>query len=532
MAGSGDDQRATIALLLDPATHGGASQGVTATRRIDTHGAVVVLAGERVFKLKRAVKFPFLDYSTVERRRAACAAELQINRRTAPDLYLAVRPIVADGDGRLTLGAPGTEPRLDAVDWVLEMRRFADDALFDQRARDGLLDTDTVLKLADAIAEFHAAAELRPEHGGLLAMRRIVDGVVDGLVASGLVDGDRLDRFAGAIRKALDGNAALLDRRRDQGFVRHGHGDLHLGNVCLWQGEPTLFDAIEFDDRIACGDVLYDLAFLLMDLQHRGLPGLANAAFNRYLMRAMADAGAAGGDALLPVDGLAALPLFLATRAAIRAQVGLAAARRQADAARAQAKIAEAGAYLDLALACLDPPRPRLLAVGGLSGTGKSTLALGLAPMIGPVPGALVLRSDALRKTLAGGGLFDRLPPAAYDRAMTARVFDGLAEGARRALAAGHAAIADAVYLAPAQRLKIEAVAKAAGAPFAGLWLEAPAGQLEARVSARRGDVSDAGADIVRMQLAQDPGPMAWHRIDAGGTPAEVLARSRAALGL
>ncbi len=492
---------------------------------------MVVLAGDRVYKLKRAVRFPFLDYSTLERRRLSCVAELTINRRTAPELYLAVRPILASTGGGAALGPPGDAPRPDAVDWVLEMRRFGDDTLLDQRARDGLLDIDTVLKLADAVARFHAAAALRPEHGGHAAMRRIVDGVADGLLGSGKLDPAKAARLAAAIRAAVDRQAALLDRRRDQGFVRHGHGDLHLGNVCLWQGEPTLFDAIEFDDRIACGDVLYDLAFLLMDLLHRGLPAHANQAFNRYLMRAMADA-APTGDALLPIDGLALLPLFLATRAGIRAQVGLAAAERQPDPAQAQAKIAEAGAYLDLALACLDPPKPRLLAVGGLSGTGKSTLALGLAPRIGPAPGALVLRSDALRKSLAGAGLFDRLPQAAYDRAMTTRVFESLAHGAARALAAGHAAIADAVYLAPAQRLRIEDVARRAGLSFAGLWLEAPASKLEARVTARQGDVSDAGADIVRLQQGQDPGPMAWHRIDAGGTPDEVLARARRVLGL
>ena len=510
---------------------------MAATGRIDTHGAVVVLAGDRVFKLKRAVKFPFLDYSTAERRRAACAAELAINRRTAPGLYLAVRPILAAADGRLALGAAGSQPRPDAVDWVIEMRRFDDDALLDQRARDGRLDADTVLRLADAIARFHAGAEQRPEHGGHAAMRRIVDGVAGGLTAFDAIDRDRLTPFVDALRAAVDRQAALLDRRRDQGFVRHGHGDLHLGNVCLWRGEPTLFDAIEFDDRIACGDVLYDLAFLLMDLLHHGLPERANAAFNRYLMRAMADAAdasaggaSAGGDALLPVDGLALLPLFLATRAGIRAQVGLAAAERQPDPAQAAAKIAEAGAYLDLALACLEPPGPRLIAVGGLSGTGKSTLALGLAPGIGAAPGALVLRSDALRKTLAGAALFERLPQAAYDRAMTARVFAALAEAAARALAAGHAAVADAVYLAPPQRRAIESVAARAGVPFAGLWLEAPPRQLEARVAARRGDVSDAGVDIVRMQQDHDPGPMDWCRIDAGGSPVEVLARARAAL--
>lgn len=516
-----EDQSAQMALLADPATHGGLRP-----ERIDTHGAVVFLAGERAFKLKRAVRFSFLDYSTAERRRAACAAELAINRRTAPDLYLGVRPVLADAGGRLRLGPLGAgEARPDAVDWVLEMRRFDDDALLDRRASAGRLDLASVLALADAVARFHRDAARRPEHGGHRAMARIVDGVLAGLAEDGGgLDAGKRARLGQALAARLAHDRALLDARRDQGYVRHGHGDLHLGNVCLWQGRPTLFDAIEFDEAIACGDVLYDLAFLLMDLDHRGLAALANAAFNRYMARALAEAGTAC------LAGLGLMPLFLSCRAAIRCRVGLAAARTQPDAQQAAARRAEAAGYLDQALACLDPPPPRLIAVGGLSGTGKSTLAYALAPAIGARPGALVLRSDVLRKALAGCDLFERLPQSAYAPAFTERVFAELARGAGIALAAGHAVVADAVYLAPTQRAAIEAVARAAATPFAGLWLEAPPALLERRVGARRDDVSDAGAEIVRAQARVDPGAIAWTRIDASRPQAEVVAAARAAL--
>jgi aminoglycoside phosphotransferase family enzyme/predicted kinase len=518
-----EDQSAQLALLADPALHGGQKP-----RRIDTHGAVVFLAGDRAFKLKRAVRFSFLDYSTAERRRAATAAELAINRRTAPDLYLGVRPIFSCPGGGLRLGALGEGAVQEgAVDWVLEMRRFDDDALLDRRARDGRLDEATALALADAIAAFHDAAARRPEHGGHDAMARIVQGVLAGLAADGASrDPARLARLGDGLRARLARDRVLLDVRRDQGYVRHGHGDLHLGNVCLWRGRPTLFDAIEFDEAIACGDVLYDFAFVLMDLMHRGLDTLANAAFNRYFARAL------GVDGIANLAGLGLLPLFLSCRAAIRCRVGLAAASAQPDEAQAGAKRAEAATYLDLALDCLHPPPPRLIAIGGLSGTGKSTLAHALAPRIGARPGALVLRSDVLRKALSGCDLFQRLPQSAYDPAFTERVFDELARGAGTALAAGHAVIADAVYLSPGQRAAIAAAARQAGVPFAGLWLDAPAPLLERRVMERRNDVSDAGVAIVRAQAGVDPGPLDWIRIDAGGSPAQVAAQARAALAL
>lgn len=531
-----EDQSAVVALLTDPATHGAASAAALDLARHDTHGAVVVLAGDRAYKLKRAVRFPFLDYSTVALRRQACFRELELNRRTAPDLYLAVRPVLRGSDGMLRLGAPAEDDAgavaVEVIDWVIEMRRFGEDALLDTQAKLGKLEPATMIELADAIAAFHRTAERRPEFGGHAEFGRIVEGVIAGLEASrDLMEASRLDRLTAGLRAQLARQAALLDRRRDAGYVRLGHGDLHLRNVCLWQGKPTLFDAIEFDDRIAACDVLYDLGFLLMDLEHRGLRLLANAVFNRYMTRAIAemDLDGAGIDA---VEGVALLPLFMAVRAAIRAEVGLFGARQQPDRAHTEQAFAEARAYVDLALGFLSPAPARLVAIGGLSGTGKSTLAFALAPDIDPAPGALVLRSDALRKALCGLDLFQRLPQRGYAADVTRRVFASLTAAAGAVVGGGHAVIADAVYLKESQRREIAAAARAAGVPFTGIWLEASRARLEGRVATRTRDVSDATVSIVHMQMQQDPGHLDWLRVDADGGPEEVARTAREALGL
>jgi predicted kinase len=309
-----------------------------------------------------------------------------------------------------------------------------------------------------------------------------------------------------------------MERRRTGGMTRRCHGDLHLGNICLVDGEPTLFDAVEFNDRIACCDLLYDLAFLVMDLWDRGHRRHANRALNRYLWRT--------GD----WDGIALLPLFLSCRAAVRAKTSAWAAAVQEGDGEAGRRRTEAGAYLDLALAALDRPAPGLLALGGLSGTGKTTLALALAPGRGPVPGALLLRSDVLRKQLAGVAFEQQLYRGAYTEASSAEVYDRLGGLAARALDAGLCAIADAVFLKPAEREAIEAVARTAGRSFAGLWLEAPRDTLEDRVETRSGDASDADAAVVELQAALDPGDVAWTRIDTSREAAEVAFRAGQAL--
>ncbi|MCW3837425.1 AAA family ATPase [Sphingomonas canadensis] len=475
-------------------------------RRIDTHAAHVLLAGERAWKLKRPIDLGYLDFSTPERRRAALAAELSLNRRTAPGLYLGLHPVTRGADGALMIGGAG-EP----VDWLLEMLRFPDDALLDQRARRGLIDAALMGRLAERLHAFHADAEVALTPGGAERIGAVIAGNAASFAAcAGAFDpgavADLLDRQ----RAQLARHAALLDARAAAGRVRHCHGDLHLANIALIDGEPVPFDCLEFDEALATTDILYDLAFALMDLWHRGLHAEANALFNRYL-----DLSA------LDEDGVAAMPLFLSIRAAVRAHV---AAARAAGGGGAAA-LAEARDYLRLARELLDPVPPLLVAIGGRSGTGKSTLARAIGGSIGIAPGARVLRSDVLRKRLAGLAPEIRMAGEAYSPEAGARVYAALEVAAGAALAAGSSAIADAAFLKPGERDAVRAAAEAAGACFAGLWLEAGIGTRLARVAARSGDASDADGRVVRMQARQATGPVrGWIRLAAGGPVAQIAA--------
>ena len=419
--------------------------------------SLVFLGPRRVYKLKRAVTFPYHEFSTPEKRRLACEAEIRINRRTAPSIYLGVVAITRQANGTLALDGDG-----EAVDWVVEMERFDEHTLFDRLARKG-----------------------------------------------------------GRDRAMMEDLAPVLDRRRDSGRVRHCHGDLHLRNICIVEGRPTLFDAIEFNDAFATIDVLYDLAFLLMDLDHRGLRRLANIVFNRYLDVTGNGTGEAGG--------LRVMALFLSMRAAIRSHVDAAQAQTLSDREKARARAEESNDYLNMALNYLAPEAPRLIAVGGLSGSGKSRMARELAPFLGVAPGARVVRSDSTRKRLAGVPLTQRLGNQGYLAEMTERTFEALYEEALAALRAGQSVLADADFAKPESRRAIERVADKAGVPFTGLWLEAPAEIMARRVTERQRNVSDADAKILGQQLTYDLGEIEWFRIDSSGPRQETL---KAGLGL
>ncbi|MEJ2410764.1 MAG: AAA family ATPase [Novosphingobium sp.] len=502
-----DDQTEIIALLSRAGTYGLSGP----VERIETHAAIVFLAGKHAFKLKRAVRYPYLDFSTADRRKAVCDAELVLNRRTAPDLYLAVQPVGRRADGSLALGEG--EP----VDWVVVMRRFAPDCLLDAMARRGPFPPALIRDLADEIAAFHNTAESVPGPGAE-RVRSVIEGNRASMAAlpEGLLPAAACDRLRTRSLALLEARTPLLDERGESGHVRHCHGDLHLANICLWQGRPTLFDCLEFDPELATTDVLYDLAFLLMDLWQRGLHADASLLFNRYC------------DMREESDGLAVMPLFLSMRAAVRAHVNASAAGRQADAAEREDKARTARGYLDAALAFLDRRPPRLIAVGGLSGTGKSTLAGRLAPLTGEAPGARWLRSDVLRKRLAGCRPEEPLPAEAYTRERSLEVYAALMEEARRTLASGMTVIVDAVFADPAERAALADAAAQYGVPFTGLWLEAPADTLRTRVCARQNDASDADAAVVDRQLAYALGDLGgWQTVDAGGTPEEVLSAAQ-----
>ena len=505
-------QAFVVALLGDPATYGLSAGGV---KRIDTHGAHVFLAGERVYKIKRAVKYPYLDYSSLELREAACRTELEVNRRFAPELYLGVVPIMRRG-GRLALGGAG-EP----VEWAVEMRRFRE-TLEQAAKRDGIGDA-LARALGEAVAAAHRTIPVVAAEPWIGALGKYVDDAAAAFRGAPEViaakDGAALIE---ALRASLDRIRPLLAARGEAGFVRRGHGDLHLRNVAVIDGQPVLFDAIEFDPLIASGDVLYDLAFLLMDLVDRKLDRAANIVFNRYLLAAGADEH---------VDALAALPFFLALRATIRARVAL--DKRELVEGKERAKAEdEAHEYRALAARLIAPPKPRLVAVGGLSGTGKSALAAALAAFLLPAPGAVHLRSDIERKRLFNVNETERLPEAAYSQAATARVYARLQDLVRRTLRAGHSAIVDAVHARAEERDAIESVAKQAGASFDGIWLEAALDTRVARVGARMADASDADAKVVHEQEKFDAGAISWRKVEAGSDLTEVTSAARAALKL
>jgi aminoglycoside phosphotransferase family enzyme/predicted kinase len=504
-----DDQEPVLRLLADPATFGGCE-----VRRIDTHAASVFLAGDRALKVKRAVRFPFLDYSTLEKRKAACAAEIEVNRPFAPQLYRRIVPITREADGKLALDGKGTP-----IEWALEMRRFDETRTLDRLADEGKIDAALADRLARAVAAAHARAPVVDARPWLAALAKYIDrndaafGADPDLFPP--AGAERLGRLS---RAALAKVSPLLRARGERGLVRRGHGDLHLGNVALIDGEPVAFDAIEFDAVIASGDVLYDLAFLIMDLIERRLSAAANVVLNRYLAETRRPDD---------LDALAALPLFLSLRAAIRAMVTAERAERAVKRERAPIRGA-ARTYFDLAGRLIEPPPPRLVAVGGLSGTGKSVLARALAPELPPAPGAVVLRSDVERKARFGFGENEHLPKEAYGLEVSAAVYADLAGKARRVMAAGHSAIVDAVYARPHERAAIAA----AGAPFCGLFLTADLQTRRARVTARTADASDADAAVARVQEDYDLGEFdpAWTCIDASGTPEDTLARVKAAL--
>ncbi|OFW36471.1 MAG: hypothetical protein A3J29_14160 [Acidobacteria bacterium RIFCSPLOWO2_12_FULL_67_14b] len=498
-----EDQSRVVAFLASPSTHDGA-----AVERIDAHTSIVFLAGGRALKLKRAVRYDYLDFSSAERRRAMCEAEVRINRRTAPGIYRGVVAVTQEADGSLALGGSGAP-----VDWLVDMVRFDQSRLFDRLAEAGLLDLHLMRPLAAAVARFHARAAYRIEQGGEAGMARVVDGNAAGFAeqGAGIFDPARCARLTHSARYVLDLDGVLLDSRRDEGLVRECHGDLHLRNIVLLQGHPTLFDAVEFNDDIACIDVLYDLAFLLMDLWRRRLPNHANALWNGYLAET------------LDYEGLPLMPLFLSCRAAVRAKTSATSANLQSVAVRCSELQALARDYLAMAEDLLQPPPACLIAVGGLSGSGKSTLAQALAPSLGPVPGAVVIRSDEIRKKLCGVKPHDRLGPEGYTVEMSHRVYAAIMERADRVVRSGYAAIADAVFAHAADRDAIHHVAAAAGVPFIGLWLDAPKDVLIARVEGRGPDASDAGAGVIRRQLALGTGDIPWHRLDASGNRHQVL---------
>jgi hypothetical protein len=461
-------------------------------RTIETACARIFLAGDVAWKVKRTADLGYVDFRTVERRKWALDRELAFNRTAAPDIYRRVRALTrAAGDGFAWDGEG------EAVDYALEMRRFDDRAVLSNDP--SVIDGDLAERLGRTIARLHAEAPLRPEGGDSALAFTVSSNARLFAELKDRLDPARIDEMVVRTQAEFERQRPLLQARRDAGFSRRCHGDLHLANILIEDGEPVLFDCIEFADILSDLDVQYDLAFLLMDLDFRGRRDAGVRVLSAYLDQA--------ARSFPPSiwEGVAALPLMLSVRAGVRTHV-----------TAHGGEVETARAYLEAAITHLSPAPPVLAAVGGFSGTGKTTFARAIAPGLGRSPGAVVLRTDEARKRLAGAGPVDRLPSEIYTPDFYARVYDTLFETARATLNAGQAVVLDATFTEPALRARAEALAAECGVPFHGAWLEAPLEVLEARVGGRVGDASDATVEVLRDQARRHAGQTVdWRHVDA-----------------
>lgn len=447
-------------------------------RLIETHISWVILAGNFAYKIKKPVDFGFLDFSTLDKRRFYCQEELRLNRRLAPDLYLDVIDI---GDA---------EPPLE---YAIKLKRFDDDALAGALAEHGQLSPEHIDGLADTLAAFHQAADRAGEFDTHGLPEAIESAIAHNFppIADMLTDPEDLARLRAiqtwAERQFECLRPTLLTRKRE-GHIRECHGDLHLGNLVAIDGRLVPFDCIEFSEDLRWIDTLSELAFIVMDLEVRILPALAWRLLNRYLSLT--------GD----YAGLAVFDYYRVYRATVRAKIACL-TLQQAEPAQASLLTRQCLDYLDYATRIIHKPQPILLITHGLSGCGKSYLAMQLAEALP----AIRVASDIERKRLAGFGPTDKTNTGVYSTDMTVTTYEHLRACAAYLLRAGQSAIVDATFLKVEQRARFRELAADEGVTFAILDLDAPQSLLKARIETRMktgADPSEATLDVLAAQCA------------------------------
>jgi len=452
---------------------------------IETSCATVVLKGAKAYKIKKSVDYGFLDFTTSEKRRAALLRELRFNQRMAADIYLGVEEI--DGES------------------ILVMRRFDTAGVLGEQSAaqaDWSPDMAVMHDLGQLVARFHAGSEVCHDIQHVNNIKYVIDSNKKNIgVFREQLGAEAVDAYDAAMRVAYAAVESDVLKRFDDGYVRHCHGDLHLGNILIENGKPVLFDCIEFNDRLSQIDVLYDLAFLLMDLWVRGHEPAANRVLNLWLEQASRledDAGTVHA-------GLKLLPLYMSMRAAVRCHVNA------NYGGEGHYGLDQARMYLKAAQGFLEMQPAQLMAIGGLSGSGKSTRARQEAPAFGRAPGAIILRSDEIRKRLWACPEYESLPKEAYSSDENARVYDHMFALANKVLATGQPVILDATFRESPWRDRCEKLAREQGLAFSGLWLDLPAAVRSERVAARLNDASDATSYIALNQRDVDPSSISWH---------------------
>lgn len=462
---------------------------VGAIEVIETHISWVILTGPYVYKIKKALDLGFLDFITLAQRERFCHEELRLNRRLEPDFYLDVVAITG------TAGAPVIAGSGEAIEWAVRMREFERGAELSRLLGSGTVTPAVIDEIADRVAAFHAACDRDTSparYGTAQAVHLLVRENLDALDPL-IVDSDaahRLRKLAAWSEAEHRRLAPAFESRRAQGFVRECHGDLHLGNIALHAGRVVLFDCIEFDPRLRWIDVMSDLTFLVMDLDHRERPDLARRCLNRWLERS--------GD----YAGLVVLRYYLVYRALVRAKV--AAIRASQGDGSAAAAALESQALLELAERFARPGLPRLIVTHGVSGSGKTSVTCALTE----VADLIRIRSDVERKRLFGLSSEDRggsnVGEGLYARDATRQTYARLLALAQQVLRAGHAVVVDATFLDRSDREAFRALAASLDVPFRILACRAAPSTLRNRVGARQTegkDASDADLSVLERQL-------------------------------
>jgi hypothetical protein len=460
---------------------------------VQTHISHVFLAGSYVYKLKKAVRFPFLDFSTLERRRYFCAEELRLNRRLSPAVYLDVVAVVRTADGGFALGGDG-----ELAEPVLRMRRLPADRMLPALLARDAVDAGMIARLARLLADFHQRAPTGPEitgHAAPQALRSRWDDTMRTLLpfVGTVLRAEEHALLADFGPRFVQRHEPLLRARQDGGHIRDGHGDLHAEHVCFVDDSIVaaadgsalapgiyIFDCIEFSVAFRCNDVASEIAFLTMDLEHRGRRDLADAFAAAYMVAA-ADPTIAS-----------LLPFYAAARAGVRATVAcLTSAEDEIAPPERIAAVAAARAYLALAVRCAwRAGGPAVVVCSGLSGTGKSTLAAALAD----ATDAVLLRSDVIRQRDDSSG---RTPVSdRYTAGARAATYETLAREADAVLAGGRGVIADATFIRRADRERLRRVAARHRRPCVFVETRAAEAVVRERLAARTAaEVSEARWD-------------------------------------
>jgi uncharacterized protein len=469
---------------------------------IQTHISYVLLTGEYTYKVKKPVNFGFLDFTSLEKRQHFCQEELRLNRRLSPELYLQVLGIASTPTGEFQLMGESDLGQLDAsaVEYTVQMRQFSQEELFSQLFSQGALTIEQMQQLGQQLAAFHAIAQTDvtiQEFGSLAAVQQVAEnsyGLSQSFVGRSQAP-EQLQGTKAFSDRCFEQHPDWFEQRQREGKIRECHGDLHLNNICLYQDQIQIFDCIEFNQEFRNIDVIYDAAFLVMDLQFQGRSDLANAFLNAYLEQT--------GD----YQGAGLLPLYLSMRAYIRGNVNSLALDDPAIPSADKQHIQErAAAYYRLAWDYTQVQPGQIYMMSGLSGSGKTTVARQLAQKTG----AIHIRSDAVRKHLAGIALNQRgdqegvYGSGIYTPEMTQKTYDRLLELAVLLAQQGQSVILDAKYDQAALRQTVIEQTTAHQLPLKILHCTAPVETLRDRLSARTGDIADATADLLADQLAAE----------------------------